>query len=116
MIRGFYFGGNFGYDLIMNFNQRVYKVVEKIPKGKVMTYKQVAEKLNSKAYRVVGQALKNNPNPPIIPCHRVIRSDGSVGGFFGDTEGKMAEEKIKLLESEEVKIVNGKIADDGYIL
>ena len=46
----------------------------------------------------------------------MIRSDGSVGGFFGDTEGKMAEEKIKLLESEEVKIVNGKIADDGYIL
>ncbi len=105
-----------GYNLIMNFRQKVYKIVEKIPKGKVMTYKQVAEKLNSKSYRAVGQALKNNPNPPIIPCHRVVRSDGRVGGFFGATEGKMVKEKIKLLESEGVKIVNGKIADDGYIL
>lgn len=100
----------------MNFNQKVYKIVSQIPKGKVMTYKQVAEELGTKAYRAVGRALKNNPDPTKIFCHRVIRSDGKIGGFFGETGGKKVREKIKLLESEGVKIRKGKILKDCYIL
>lgn len=88
----------------MSFADRVYAVVAKIPKGKVMSYKQVAEELGTKAYRAVGQALKNNPYAPKVPCHRVIRSDGSIGGFNGKINGGEIERKIKMLESEGVKI------------
>ena len=64
-----------------NFRNRVLKVVSKIPKGEVLTYKKVAEKAgNPKAYRVVGNILNKNYNPK-IPCHRVIRSDGKIGGY-----------------------------------
>jgi len=68
-----------------SFSERVYKVVSKIPKGKVMTYKQVAAAAgNPKAARAVGNILNKNPNPVKVPCHRVIRSDGDIGGYaFG---------------------------------
>lgn len=57
-------------------------MVKTIPYGETRSYKWVAEKLgNPRAVRAVGQALKKNPLPGIIPCHRVIRSDGSLGGF-----------------------------------
>lgn len=94
----------------MSFADRVYAVVTKIPKGKVMSYKQVAEELGTKAYQAVGQALKNNPYAPKVPCHRVIRSDGSIGGFNGKTDGKEIERKIRMLESEGVKI-KGELVD-----
>ncbi|MCM8778524.1 MAG: MGMT family protein [Candidatus Omnitrophica bacterium] len=64
------------------FQKRVYAVVKKIPKGEVRTYKWVAEKIGKpRAYRAVGQALKKNPKLLIIPCHRIICSDGSLGGY-----------------------------------
>lgn len=64
------------------FYQKVWKVVAQIPKGEVRSYSWVAKKVGSaKAARAVGQALKNNPFPGIIPCHRVIRKDGSLGGY-----------------------------------
>ena len=81
------------------------EIVKRIPKGKVSTYKAVAEAINSKAYRVIGKALSQNTNKD-IPCHRVIRSNGEVGGFFGSMNN---EKKIKLLEGEGIKITNGKI-------
>ncbi len=63
------------------FTEKVYEVVKKIPKGKVLTYMQVAKKAgNAKAFRAVGNILNKNYNPN-IPCHRVIRSDGTVGGY-----------------------------------
>lgn len=63
------------------FTQKVYNVVKKIPKGKVLTYKQVAEKVgNPKSFRAVGNVLNKNFDPK-IPCHRVIRSDGEIGGY-----------------------------------
>lgn len=70
---------------ITPFAKKVYKVVSKIPLGELRTYKWVAKKVgNPKAYRAVGQILKNNPYPLIIPCHRVIASDGNLGGYrFG---------------------------------
>ena len=72
------------------FSERVYAIVAKIPKGKVMTYKQVAAKAGSPhAARAVGNLMKNNYNPK-IPCHRVVRSDGKIGDYNrGGSERKM---------------------------
>lgn len=64
------------------FALKVYKTVLTIPLGQVRTYRWVARKIGSpRAYRAVGQALKNNPWPIIIPCHRVIASNGTLGGY-----------------------------------
>jgi len=94
-----------------NFRQRVYEVVKNIPRGKVMTYRQIGEKMNSKAYQAIGQALKNNPDPSNIPCHRVIRSSGEIGGYFGHIDDDLSKKKEELLKDEGVKIVNGKVID-----
>ncbi len=62
--------------------RKVYRIVSRIPIGQVRTYKWVAEKAgNPGASRAVGQILKRNPYPLIIPCHRVIKSDNKVGGY-----------------------------------
>ncbi len=95
----------------MNFNGRVYEVVKQIPKGNVSTYKQIGEIINSRAYRAIGQALKKNPNPILIPCHRVVRNNGEIGGYFGEVSGKGLERKIKLLGVEGVEVKNNKIVD-----
>jgi O-6-methylguanine DNA methyltransferase len=78
-----------------NFKEKVFRVVAKIPKGKILSYKEVA-KLAGKpyAYRAVGNILSKNRNPK-IPCHRVIRSDGKIGGYNGAFG-----EKRKLLREE----------------
>jgi methylated-DNA-[protein]-cysteine S-methyltransferase len=86
------------------FYESCYKVLKKVPKGKVTTYKEIARALNSKAYRTVGSAMHNNPYAPKVPCHRVVNSNGDVGGFFSEQKAK-----IKLLKSEGVEIVNNKI-------
>jgi methylated-DNA-[protein]-cysteine S-methyltransferase len=74
----------------VSFSERVYAIVARIPKGKVMTYKQVAAKAGSpRAARAVGNLMKNNYNPK-IPCHRVVRSDGNIGDYNrGGSERKM---------------------------
>jgi len=78
------------------FEERVYAVVRKIPSGKTRSYKWVAGALgNPKLARAVGQALKRNPSPANAPCHRVIRSDGSIGGYAWGVSRKK-----KLLASE----------------
>ena len=77
------------------FKEKIYRVVKKIPKGKTLTYKQVAEKIgHPKAYRAVGNILNKNYNPD-IPCHRVVRSDGKTGGY-----NRGAEEKERILKME----------------
>lgn len=64
------------------FAKRVYRVVLNIPLGEVRTYKWVATRAGSpKAFRAVGQILKNNPWPLIVPCHRVVASGGKLGGY-----------------------------------
>lgn len=93
-----------------SFDVKVWKLMEQIPKGKVTTYGLIAKKLNTTAYRAVGNACRRNPYAPRVPCHRVVKSDGSVGGFSGKTSGKTVDRKIKLLRAEDVKIRNGKIA------
>lgn len=65
----------------MSFGEDVLELVSQIPRGSVTTYSEIARVLGKpRAYRAVGNALAKNPNPEKIPCHRVIRSDGSVGG------------------------------------
>lgn len=64
-----------------SFTEKVYEVVRKIPKGKVLTYGEVAQRAgNAKAVRAVGMIMSKNFNPD-IPCHRVIRADGTVGNY-----------------------------------
>ena len=95
----------------MSFDERVWKLMKRIPKGKVTTYGLIVKKLNTKAYRAVGNACRKNPYAPRVPCHRVVRSDGSVGGFGGETSGKTVEKKIRLLRKENVQVKNGRIVD-----
>ena len=66
------------------FQLKVWSYLKKIPKGRVKTYSQVAKAIGKQfAVRAVGNAIGKNPFPPNIPCHRVIRSDGSLGGYSG---------------------------------
>jgi O-6-methylguanine DNA methyltransferase len=95
----------------LKFDEKVWKLMEKIPKGRVTTYGLVAKRLNTKAYRAVGNACRRNPYAPRVPCHRVVRSDGTVGGFGGKTSGKNVKKKIQMLRKEHVEIVDGRIAD-----
>lgn len=79
-----------------NFTERTFAVVSRIPKGKTLTYKQVAEKAGSpRAFRAVGNILKKNYDKN-IPCHRVVRSDGSPGQY-----NRGANLKKRLLERED---------------
>ena len=66
-----------------DFSQKVINSLIKISPGESTTYSDLAKKINSKAYRAVGSVLRNNPLPLIIPCHRVIKKDGKIGGFMG---------------------------------
>ena len=95
--------------MMKSFNEKVYEILKKVPKGKVTTYKVLANKLNTKAYRAVGNAMNKNPYAPQVPCHRVIKSNGEVGGFATGTMNK-----IKLLKKEGVKIEKGKIDIKKY--
>ncbi len=85
---------------ITEFQRRVYLELLKIPRGEVITYKQLAERIGCKSCQAVGQALKRNPFAPEVPCHRVISSSGKIGGYCGQTSGEMIEKKKKLLEAE----------------
>ncbi len=84
------------------FQIKVWKYLKTIPKGKVKTYKQVAIAIkSSKSARAVANACAKNPYAPKVPCHRVIRSNGALGGYSG-RGGIM--QKLKLLRSEKVAI------------
>tara|TARA_Y100000034_G_scaffold88824_1_gene106690 strand:- start:224 stop:520 length:297 start_codon:yes stop_codon:yes gene_type:complete len=89
----------------MNFREKVYEYCKLIPKGKVSTYKEIGNKINSKAYRAIGFMLSQNTNKN-VPCHRVIQSNGCIGGFKGSKENS---DKIKLLRDEGVVIINNKV-------
>ena len=78
------------------FEIRVYRQVRTIPWGETRSYKWVARRLGSpNSARAVGQALRRNPFPLIVPCHRVVRKDGAIGGFSG---GKRLKKRLLELE------------------
>ena len=80
------------------FQQKVWCEIDKIPRGEVMTYSQIAKNIgHPKSARAVANACGANPNPIAVPCHRVIRSDGELGGYSGPGGIK---QKRKLLENE----------------
>ena len=86
--------------------QKLYDLLKEIPQGKVTTYKELAKKLKTKGYRAIGQIVGANPNAPQVPCHRVVRSDGGLGGYaFG------LKKKIEILTKEGVKIIDEKVVD-----
>lgn len=86
--------------------QDCHNLLKHIPKGKVTTYKAVAEMLGTKAYRAVGNAVGKNRDIPNVPCHRVVNTSGKLGGYaFG------VDKKVDLLRSEGLQIENGKVAD-----
>jgi len=69
------------------FSELVWNLAKRIPEGKVSTYGEVARALGKPgAGRAVGQALKRNPHAPIVPCHRVVRSTGELGGYSGSAD------------------------------
>ena len=96
----------------MGFTEKVYELTKKIPCGCVSTYGGVAYALGSpKACRAVGNILNKNLDAPIVPCHRIVCSDGKVGGFALGTK-----KKIELLKKEGIKIKNNKIIGFEKIL
>jgi len=92
-----------------DFQRQVLEVVKGIPRGEVRPYAWVAREADSpKASRAVGTVMANNPVPLLVPCHRVVRNDGTTGSYaFG------AEEKVRLLEGEGVSV--GELADSPYL-
>ncbi len=94
------------------FERDVLVETFKIPKGKISTYKRIAEKIGKpKAYRAVANALHKNPLSPVVPCHRVVTSNGS---FSGDKEG--ANRRRDMVENEGIPIDNGKVIFSKNIL
>ncbi|UCG70557.1 MAG: endonuclease V [Thermoplasmata archaeon] len=91
----------------MSFHDYFYSLVKQIPKGKVSTYGELARALGDiRAARAVGRMLNENPYAPIVPCHRVVMSDGTLGGFGGGIP-----KKIRLLENEGVHVEEDMIVD-----
>jgi methylated-DNA-[protein]-cysteine S-methyltransferase len=88
-------------------NEDVYDLLRKIPRGKVTTYGDLAKALdNPLASRIIGSILGKNPNPIQVPCHRVVMSDGKLGGYLYGTAIKR-----ELLEKEGLSFINGIVND-----
>lgn len=85
---------------ITDFQRRVYLELLKVPRGSTITYGELARRIGCRSAQAVGQALKRNPFAPAVPCHRVVASDGSIGGFGGHRDGEYIERKRRLLEQE----------------
>lgn len=89
----------------MSFNQKIWAVCSRIPKGKVATYADLAAAVGSNGFRAVGNAMNKNPYAPRVPCHRVVGSTGQLTGYAGGLA-----KKKKLLLEEGVKFVGEKVA------
>ncbi|NHI92295.1 MAG: MGMT family protein [Candidatus Lokiarchaeota archaeon] len=97
---------------LTNFQKQVLTITSKIPKGKVSTYGQIAEIIGNKYFsRAVGNALNKNPFAPLIPCHRVVKSNGDLGGF-----ARGSSEKEKILIKENIIINNHKINLSKFLI
>lgn len=92
-----------------SFSQKCYSLLKQVPRGRITTYKELAQALNTKAYRAVGNAMKKNPFPPEIRCYRVIKSNGEIGSYSGGIK-----KKTQLLKSEGVEIKDDKIDLEKY--
>ena len=94
------------------FQSECDEALKKVPKGKVITYAGLAREIGKpKAHRAVGNAMNKNPFAPKVPCHRVVKSNGELGGFAEDINVK-----IKRLHEEGVDVLNNKIVNFKSIL
>jgi len=95
---------------------RVYDLLRQVPAGRVTTYGALAKAAGvPKAPRLVGAIMRGNPNAPMVPCHRVVRSDGAIGGYSGSAEENIRK-KVSMLESEGVRVKDGKVQDFQKVL
>ncbi len=92
----------FDFTCVTLFRRQVYEALLKVPEGRVTTYGRLAGYIGCKSARAVGQALRNNPFAPDVPCHRVIAADLTSGGFDGERGGAKVRKKLALLEQEGV--------------
>ena len=91
----------------MNLREYTYHLVRQIPPGRVSTYGAVAEALGNKGYsRAVGKYMNTNPDANTMPCFKIVKSDGSLGGF-----GLGINDKIRRLKQDGISVKNGKIVD-----
>ena len=102
----------------MDFNNKIYNLLKKVPKGRVTTYKILAQAIGTKAYRAVGNAMNKNPygslnckGKNMVPCHRVVASNGNLHGFAHGLK-----KKTELLRKEGIEIKNNKIVDFDKVL
>jgi len=96
--------------------EKTYALLKTVPAGRVTTYKALAEALHTKGYRAIGQFMKHNPYAPTVPCHRVVATNGTIGGFNGHTIGAAIAKKIRMLRSEGIKISKNRIVDFSTVL
>lgn len=91
----------------MNLDEKIYKKLLEVPKGKITTYGELAKAVGfTNGQRAVGKIMNKNPYPVIIPCHRVVKSNGHIGGYaYGE------EIKKNMLKKEGIKIKDDKILD-----
>ena len=107
------YGLSFDHPVILRgsgFEKKVYRYTRKIPKGRVASYKQIAEAVNSRAYRAVGNAMKKNPIPLLVPCHRVVNTDRHLGGYGGGLDLKK-----QILFKEGVEIVDDRVPKEYFV-
>jgi O-6-methylguanine DNA methyltransferase len=91
----------------MNLAEYTYYLVRQIPPGRISTYGAVAKALGNKGYaRAVGRYMNKNPDADTMPCFKIVKSDGSLGGF-----GRGIQDKVRRLNKEGISIKNGKIVN-----
>lgn len=100
---------------VTDFQRRVYDATRRIPKGRVTTYRLLARHIGCRSPRAVGQALRRNPYAPRVPCHRVIASDLTLGGFAGETAGPKLRKKQRMLAREGVHFRDGRLRDSDRL-
>jgi methylated-DNA-[protein]-cysteine S-methyltransferase len=86
--------------------EKTYELLKTVPRGRVTTYKSLAEALGTRGYRAIGQFMKKNPYAPKVPCHRVVAASGAIGGYAGGIP-----KKIQMLQAEGVQVKNNMIVD-----
>ena len=101
----------FDWSRVTPFQRRVYEALLMVPPGCVTTYALLAGAIGCRSPRAIGQALRRNPFAPGVPCHRVIASDLTLGGFAGRTDSEARRRKEDLLEAEGVRFLGGALAD-----
>ena len=101
---------------LTTFQQQVYEALLHVPPGRATTYSALATNTGCGSARAVGQALRANPFAPQVPCHRVVRADGSIGGFFGRNSNAAMDEKRRLLEAEGVGFDEAGRVEERFIL